>query len=71
MSPICFLRANSCRMELETFTTGDAHELNGLFSAERQILEAIPKKPISGSSQEPRKGLRENLACSRVEMGPI
>jgi hypothetical protein len=71
MSPICFLRANSCRMELETFTTGDAHELNGLCSAERQILEAIPKKPISGSSQEPRKGLRENLACSRVEMGPI
>ena len=36
-------------MELETFTTGDAHELNGLISAERRILEAIPKKPISGS----------------------
>jgi hypothetical protein len=57
-------------MELESFANGDANELSGLFSAERRILEAIPKKPIPGSPQEPAKGLPEHLASSRSAIQP-
>jgi ferritin-like metal-binding protein YciE len=61
MSPIRFAAANSSPMELNTLKDLYIHELKDLFSAEQQIVKALPKMAKAASNKELVAGFQEHL----------
>jgi ferritin-like metal-binding protein YciE len=46
-------------------------ELKGLFSAETQLLEALPKMAKAASSEELRTGFEEHLEQTKGDFGSL
>ncbi len=55
-------------MELETLRDLYVHELKDLYSAEKQLLKALPKMAKKASTPELRDAFEEHLAVTRRQV---
>ena len=60
-NPLCSYRTNSSPMELDTLKDLYIHELKDLFSAEQQLVKALPKMAKAASNKELAAGFQEHL----------
>src|ERR1700738_1113353 len=60
-NPLCSYRTNSSPMELDTLKDLYIHELKDLFSAEQQLVKALPKMAKAASNKELAAGFKEHL----------
>jgi ferritin-like metal-binding protein YciE len=61
MNPVFFWYANEYPMRFDTLEDLYVHELKDLFSAEQQIIKALPKMAKAASSKELVAGFQEHL----------
>jgi ferritin-like metal-binding protein YciE len=61
MNPMPNRYANNDPMKLNTLEDLYVHELKDLFSAEQQIIKALPKMAKAASSKELASGFQEHL----------
>jgi Uncharacterized protein conserved in bacteria len=61
MNPVPHWYANDDPMKLNTLEDLYVHELKDLFSAEQQIIKALPKMAKAASSKELAAGFQEHL----------
>src|ERR1700720_4884352 len=64
-NPLCSYRTNSSPMELDTLKDLYIHELKDLFSAEQQLVKALPKMAKEASNKELAAGFQEHLEQTR------
>jgi ferritin-like metal-binding protein YciE len=60
-SPLIPLSANARHMELETLQDLYIHELKDLYSAEKQLIQALPKMAKAARNQELSTGIQKHL----------
>jgi ferritin-like metal-binding protein YciE len=61
MNPICLYRTNLSPMELDTLKDLYIHELKDLFSAEQQLVKALPKMAKAAANKELAGGFQQHL----------
>ena len=60
-NPLIPLRANARHMQLETLQDLYIHELKDLYSAEKQLVQALPKMAKAARNQELSAGIQKHL----------
>jgi ferritin-like metal-binding protein YciE len=55
-------------MNLDSLTKLYAHELKDLYSAEKQLVEALPKMIAAASNKDLKKALKNHLAATRRQV---
>ena len=55
-------------MNLDSLTKLYAHELKDLYSAENQLVEALPKMVAAASNKDLKKALKDHLAATRRQV---
>lgn len=65
MNPLYAPEANTAHMELQTLKDLYLHELKDLFSAEQQLIKALPKMAKAASDKELATGFKEHLEQTR------
>jgi ferritin-like metal-binding protein YciE len=55
-------------MNLDSLTKLYAHELKDLYSAEKQLVEALPKMIAAASNKDLEKALKDHLAATRRQV---
>jgi ferritin-like metal-binding protein YciE len=55
-------------MNLDSLTKLYAHELKDLYSAEKQLVEALPKMIAAASNKDLKKALKDHLAATRRQV---
>src|SRR6266404_7458399 len=61
MNPLYVPETNTTPMELQIFKGLYLHELKDLFSAEQQLVKALPKMAKAASNKELAAGFQEHL----------
>jgi len=65
MNPLYAQETNTTTMELQTLKDLYLHELKDLFSAEQQLVKALPKMAKAASNKELAAGFQEHLEQTR------
>jgi ferritin-like metal-binding protein YciE len=65
MNPLYASETNTTPMELQTLKDLYLHELKDLFSAEQQLVKALPKMAKAASNKELAAGFKEHLEQTR------
>jgi ferritin-like metal-binding protein YciE len=55
-------------MNLDSLTKLYAHELKDLYSAEKQLVEALPKMIAAASNKDLKKALKDHLTATRRQV---
>lgn len=55
-------------MNLDSLTKLYVHELKDLYSAEKQLIEALPKLVAAASNKDLKKALKDHLAVTRRQV---
>jgi len=64
-NPLDPLRANARHMELETLQDLYIHELKDLYSAEKQLVQALPKMAKAAHNEELSAGIQKHLSQTK------